>query len=54
MTKNIKMTLVSVALAALLALAASAAVPGFVSMENPFPSAAGMLASPSAGGGSAS
>lgn len=54
MTKNIKLTLVSVAVAALIALAASAAVPGLVPVENSFPSAVGMMASPLEGGGGGS
>jgi hypothetical protein len=52
MTKNIKLTLVSVAVAALIALAASAAVPGLVPVENLVPSAVGMMAAPGGGGGS--
>ena len=51
MTKNIKVTLVSVVVAALLALTASAAVPGLVPVENSFPSAVGMMAGPTGGGG---
>jgi VIT1/CCC1 family predicted Fe2+/Mn2+ transporter len=54
MMKSIRLTLVSVAVATLIALAASAAVPGLVSMEDPFPSAAGMIAAPMGGGGGGS
>lgn len=54
MMRNIKLTLVSVAVAALIALAASAAVPGLVSVENSFPSAIGMMAAPTRGGGGGS
>ena len=50
MMRNIKLTLISVAAAALIALAASAAVPGLVPMETAFPSAAGMMAGPTGGG----
>lgn len=50
MMKSIRLTLVSVAVATLIALAASAAVPGLVQVENSFPSAAGMLAGPTGGG----
>ncbi|MFL7794557.1 MAG: hypothetical protein AB8I69_20610 [Anaerolineae bacterium] len=54
MTKNIKVTLVSIAVAALVALAAGAAVPGLVSVESSFSSAAGMIAAPMGGGGGGS
>ena len=54
MTKNIKVALVSVAVAALVALTASAAVPGLVPVENSFPSAVGMMAAPAGGGGGGS
>jgi hypothetical protein len=54
MTKNIQVTLVSLAVATLIALAASAAVPGLVPVENSFPSAVGMMAAPIEGGGGGS
>jgi hypothetical protein len=54
MTRNAKMTLVSMVVAALIAFAACAAVPGLVSMENSFPSAVGMIAAPAGGGGGGS
>lgn len=52
MTRNVKMTLVSVAVAALIALAASAAAPCLVPVDNPLPGAVGMIVAPGGGGGS--
>ena len=54
MTRNIKVTLVSVAVAALVALTASAAVPGLVPVESSFPNTVGMMAGPIDGGGGGS
>jgi hypothetical protein len=54
MTRHIKLTLVSIVVAALIAFAAGAAVPGLVSLENSFPGAVGMIAAPMGGGGGGS
>jgi prephenate dehydratase len=54
MTRKVKMMLVSVAMAALIALAATAAVPGLVPVENSFPGAVGMMATPIRAGGGGS